>query len=296
MRTTLPSHALVPAGDDMLPMHPTLRHPISGQPLRAVGFTRSGKPMWPVMGGSQPIGEPPANPDPAPPAAPPAGPPVAPPVPTPAGQPATGNGPNGYPENTPLASMSDAQQAAYWRHHSRQHEERWKAMGDYDDLKARSAKLTELETANMTDQQKAVAEAELRGRQAALKEAGAKLVDQFFRAVLHERKTPDEIAALTAPLDRAQFLTADGLGVDTDKVTAFANAVAPPPASTQPAPSAQPPAGQQGQPPTQPATGTLPRKIPDMGQGPSDTPKPSGLEAGRLIAQARFGKTKQPAQ
>jgi hypothetical protein len=33
-----------------LPVHPTLRHPRTGAPLRAVGFTRSGRAMWPILG------------------------------------------------------------------------------------------------------------------------------------------------------------------------------------------------------------------------------------------------------
>lgn len=36
---------------DGLPIHPTLRHPRTGQPLRAVGVL-SGKPVWPVIGAS----------------------------------------------------------------------------------------------------------------------------------------------------------------------------------------------------------------------------------------------------
>jgi hypothetical protein len=197
---------------------------------------------------------------------------------------AAANGPNGYPENTPLAEMTIEQQLAYWKHHARQHEARWKSMSDYEQIKA---KLAEIEAANMTEQQKAVAEAEKRGRQAALEEAGSKLVEQFFRAVLTNRKTEDEIQAIVGPLDKSSFLTADGLSVDTDKVVAFANVVAPPqPAQPAPAPSSTPAA--PGAPAT-PATGTT-RKVPDMGQGPTDPVKPTGLAAGKAIAEARYGK------
>lgn len=41
-----------------LPVHPTRRHPITGQPIQALGFTRNGRAIWPVMGGSQPLGGP----------------------------------------------------------------------------------------------------------------------------------------------------------------------------------------------------------------------------------------------
>jgi hypothetical protein len=64
-----------------LPTHATMVHPITGQPLRAVGFRRDGRPIWPIMGASGPIpgGQPPAPPAtgtspavPAPPSTPPA--------------------------------------------------------------------------------------------------------------------------------------------------------------------------------------------------------------------------------
>jgi hypothetical protein len=35
-----------------LPVHPTKRHPRTGEPLQAVGFTRRGQVMWPVLGAS----------------------------------------------------------------------------------------------------------------------------------------------------------------------------------------------------------------------------------------------------
>jgi hypothetical protein len=35
-----------------LPVHPTKRHPRTGEPLQAVGFTRRGRVMWPVLGAS----------------------------------------------------------------------------------------------------------------------------------------------------------------------------------------------------------------------------------------------------
>lgn len=59
------------------PLHPFLTHPLTGRPLQAVGIGKRG-PIWPIMGGSAPAGEPPA----APPAPTPAPPPAAPPAPT----------------------------------------------------------------------------------------------------------------------------------------------------------------------------------------------------------------------
>jgi hypothetical protein len=46
-----------------LPTHPRLRHPLTGEPLRAVGIGRRG-PIWPIIGAS-PDGDPPAGDPPA---------------------------------------------------------------------------------------------------------------------------------------------------------------------------------------------------------------------------------------
>lgn len=46
-----------------LPNHPHLRHPRTGEPLRALGIFR-GRPLWPVLGGSD-DDDPPADPPPA---------------------------------------------------------------------------------------------------------------------------------------------------------------------------------------------------------------------------------------
>lgn len=35
-----------------LPIHPRLRHPLTGEPLRAVGFSRRG-PIWPILGAAE---------------------------------------------------------------------------------------------------------------------------------------------------------------------------------------------------------------------------------------------------
>lgn len=56
--------------NDALPIHPHLVHPLTGQPLRAIGVLPSGKVCWPVIGASEPAGGGPAAPAPAPPSAP----------------------------------------------------------------------------------------------------------------------------------------------------------------------------------------------------------------------------------
>ena len=45
------------AQTDPLPCHPTMIDPRDGMPIRAIGMSKRG-PIWPVMGGSQPLGQP----------------------------------------------------------------------------------------------------------------------------------------------------------------------------------------------------------------------------------------------
>lgn len=40
-----------PDASSDLPFHPSLRHPLTGQPLQAIGFGRRG-PIWPILGGA----------------------------------------------------------------------------------------------------------------------------------------------------------------------------------------------------------------------------------------------------
>jgi hypothetical protein len=212
-----------------------------------------------------------------------------------------------FPENTPLEAMSGDQREAYWRFHARRHEDRWKAMGDYEQLKAKAAQYDTLLAETQTEQQKAVTEAEARGRQAALTEAGAALVEQWVRAAAAGRLDQQRVDALLAGLDRSAFLAPGG--VDTDKVFAWVGSVAPAPAAPapgQPAPG-QPPVGG---PPGGPAAPAAPAGMPpaptvpwqpvapfaagggiDFGQGHHTTTTPTGLDAGRAAYAARHGGT-----
>jgi hypothetical protein len=36
-----------------LPVHPSMRHPLTGEPLAAVGIRRNGDPIWPVLGAAE---------------------------------------------------------------------------------------------------------------------------------------------------------------------------------------------------------------------------------------------------
>ncbi len=335
-----------------LPVHPTKRHPLTGKPLQALGLTSNGRVIWPVMGGSQPTGEPQPNPTPGPPPGPPQpGPnpnphPAAipmPPVPTPAGLPATppamGNGEHGYPENTPVNHMTADQQAAYWRHYARRNEDRLKQMGDYAQLKEQAEAYQKYLQESATEQQRAVAEAEQRGRKAAAAEYGGQMVEAYVRAAATGRMTEEQVNTLLQGLDRTRFVNPATGQVDAQMVQGYVSMLAPAPLPTPgyvPAPGVMPagvvyppggpqapgvavqpqltypPAGTQtvgapaqaqvawngyppqpGQPPAQPDMGAS-RQVPSYGQAQYPTPQPRGLEAGKAIAQQRFG-SKKPA-
>lgn len=177
----------------------------------------------------------------------------------------SGDGDKGYPDNTPVAEMTTAQQAAYWKAQSRKHEDRAKARADYDDLKTKAAELDKLKQSQMSEQEKAVEAAKTDARKAALVEVGAKLVDAEIRAVSAGRLSDDQRTVLLDGLDRTRFLTAEG-DVDTDKVKTFVDGIAP-------------------------ARGDGKGGFPDLGQGRrSGGGKPSAKEAGVAEARRRYPK------
>ncbi len=279
-------------------------------------------PTQPADPGTNPPAPPPVPapaPSPAPlPPTPPTPPPVpqlvapvpgqAPQTPPPAGggtgqpNPATGTGqhPDGFPPNTPLAEMSVDQQAAYWKHQARKHEQRVKDMGDYDQLKTQADEYQRLVTASQTEHERAVAEARRQGHAEALTAAGGQLVEQWLRAAAANRLHQDSVNALLEGLDRSRFLTAQG-GVDTDKVYAFVNSVAPQPATAGDATGAPgQPATTAGAPPAAPTVlphVAAPARGPDFGQGQQGATRLTGLARGRELARQRFGtgNTQQPA-
>lgn len=74
---------------------------------------------------------------------------------------------------------------------------------DYGDLKKKAA-------AAMSDQERAVAEAEQRGAQTATAKTGARLVRAEFRAAAAGRVDADTLAAYLEDVDPAKFLGDDG--------------------------------------------------------------------------------------
>jgi hypothetical protein len=201
---------------------------------------------------------PPAPPAPGqPPAAPPApvpAPPVTGQLPAPAGTP----GPNGFPESTPLAEMTTEQREAYWKHQARKHENAYKSLGikdpaELERLRQADQELAQIREAQQTDTEKAVAEAEKRGRSEAAKQYGEELVKAKFEAAAAGR-VPN-IAELVEDLNLSKFLGADGKP-DAEAITAAVSRFAPTAPTTPPPPeppTPQPDPGQGARPPA-PAT------------------------------------------
>lgn len=292
-------------------------------PAPTPGQQQLNQPVQPPAAGGQP-------PAPQNPATPP------PNVPATGTQPApvqNATGPNGedlgYPLNTPVAEMSLEQREAYWRTTSRRHEDRWKSMSDYEELKRAKESYDALVRASQTDQERAVSDAEQRGRVAGLLAAGEQVVDAHVRAAAVNRLPEQSVNALLEGLDKRRFIDQQTGSVDAGRVHQYVNALVPPapapavpPASgvAQPGVAGQQPAAVPGQ---QPAgyyppgvagaagamgVGPYPQAVvagypvppgaPDFGQGHPGIARPTGLEAGREIARARFGiksTSQQPA-
>ena len=185
-----------------------------------------------------------------------------PPATPPAGTPPAGPPDKGYPDGTPVADMTAQEQAAYWKHHSRTWESRAKAMGDYDELKAKAAELDKVRAEQMTEQEKAVTAAKAEGRSEATREANEQAAKAILRAALGARDVPaDTIEKHARFVNVAEFI-GDG-GLDDEALVEYAISLAG-------SPAAQP--------------------VPDMGQGRrGEGPKTSEADKGRAAARKRYG-------
>jgi hypothetical protein len=223
------------------PVHPTRIHPLTGAPLQALGRTKRGQLIWPVLGASQPTGEPQqqqpapvptpaevadrmrANPQPI----------IPPPVmgqPNPHPQPVMGvaNNAEGYPEGVAVVNMAPDQQAAYWKHYARRNEERINAlMTEYPQLKEQAEAYKKHVEANQTEHQRAVVEAEQRGRKAAMAEAGGHMVEAYVRAAAAGRMSEEQVSTLLQGLDRNRFVNPATGQVDAQMVSGYIGMLAP---------------------------------------------------------------------
>jgi hypothetical protein len=192
------------------------RHPTTG--LYAVGVLDNGRPVWPIMGGDE-SEEAAAQAQAAKDAAD-----------AKAAAEAKTSSERGFPEGTPVAEMTDGQQAAYWKHQSRQHESRVKALGvtpeDLASLREKAKRAEDLEYDLASDKDKAVADAKKEASDEVASKYTPRLVRAEFKAAAAGRIEPEKLATILEPLDLSKFLDANG-EVDADKVSAYVDGIAP---------------------------------------------------------------------
>ena len=138
--------------------------------------------------------------------------------------------------------MTIEQQAAYWKHYSRQHEATAKSRADYDAMKAKADELDRFKAANATDHEKAVTAAAEAARTKVLEETTPRLVKAEFRIATAGRITQEQLETVLGPIDLRWFMDATG-NVDTVKVATYAASISPGPAGPG-APGAFPDLGQ----------------------------------------------------
>lgn len=142
--------------------------------------------------------------------------------------PDTGNPPPPPPPPPePDTGTDPAAELDKWKAQARKHEERAKANA------AAVKELEQLRASMMTDQEKAVAEAAAAARSETLTEVGGKLAAAEIRAAAAGRLDDDQLATLLDGIDPARFLT-DTAEVDTDRVKAFVDGIAPASDTPQP--------------------------------------------------------------
>jgi hypothetical protein len=206
---------------------------------------------------------------PAPVAPPAPAPPAAPPAPPVAGALAAA-GPNGFPENTPVAEMTDAQRASYYAHYNRRDRaELERVQAELAAAKPLADQFAALEAASKSEAEKAIEAArkdgEKAGREAAEAAArttyGTQLVQARLDAALTAKGlTAEQMTALAG--DGSRFIGATG--VDAAALDAFLAAL--------------------------PDKPTGPAGPPDLGGGRRTPVTAGGLQAGADLYASRHPK------
>lgn len=263
---------------NQLPLHRSMRHPHTGQPIRALYVDKHGRPRFPIMGASpdDPADKSGDNGD--------------------AGKGGGDNGDAGdagkggdagtggksgsdaskdlgFPKDTPVAQMTPEQQAAYHLHQSRKHEGRSKEWASAfpgktpAEIRAIVEKAEADRRNTLTLDEKTLEDTKAETRKATLAEIGPKAVKAAFDLLLGDMPEQDKAEVIDL-LDLKKFLTDDN-EVDTAKVRAHVARIAP-----------------AGKAPHQ-------QRVRDFGAGPRRTDKSSGVKAGReLFADRRKPTTK----
>jgi hypothetical protein len=187
-----------------------------------LGYRKNGAPIY-TIAGAEDGGQPVATAEPA--TTPPATATVTPTAPAPTDP--------GFPPNTPLEQMNGDQREAYWRFQARKHEGRVKALNGLTpeqlaDLQDKATKHDALERELMSDKDKAIAEAKDNTAADVAAQFVPRLVNAELKAAAALKGVPAEsLSTALEYVDAAKFLDAKGEDVDTDKVAAFVESIAP---------------------------------------------------------------------
>ena len=141
------------------------------------------------------------------------------------------NSDKGFPEGTPIAEMTDAQQAAYWKHQSRKHEQSAKDRSDYDAMKAKAAEYDKYVESQKTEQERAVEAARAEGAATARAQANTDMAAAMFRLALTPRLSPqdnkEKFDLAVRGFNPAGFIGEDG-AIDTDAIGQYAQSFGAP--------------------------------------------------------------------
>jgi hypothetical protein len=125
----------------------------------------------------------------------------------------------GFPENTPVKDMTEAQQAAYFRYQNRQTDNKLAAFKGVkpEDVSAMQQELEALRAKDMTASEKAVKDAEKAARAAADAEWRPRLQTAELRSIASEVLKGDQLNAWLAGMNPAAFANDNG-EIDQEKV------------------------------------------------------------------------------
>lgn len=130
----------------------------------------------------------------------------------------------GFPSNTPVSDMTDAQQAAYWRNESQKHQGRYKNLtGDrsFDDTKKALEEYARIQKEQMTPAEQALAEAREQGKSEGIKVEREQAARAIFEGALRGGGIKDDdLNELVANFNVAGYIGDNG--VDAAKIAAFA--------------------------------------------------------------------------
>lgn len=194
-------------------------------------------------------------------------------------QQASGGTDRGYPENTPVAEMTDAQRAAYYKHHNRQAENRLNAFKGMtpEQVQQMQTRLQELEDGKLNADQKALKDAVTKAANDAKSAADAEWRPKYqaseLKSVASQVLKGEQLKSFMAVTDPAKFAGDDG-EIDEEMVMGHLTAIF----------------GVGGQQGGQQQSGNGHQQQPSWGQhsGGTGTPVRPG-EAGRAEATKRFG-------